>query len=129
MIQFRKILLVDDDSVCNLLTQEIILDMNITNTISVATNGEEALRYFQGTHNEVEYDLILLDLLMPTMDGLEFLDKVNAEYSELRKKIKIVILTSSSAGQDIENLRKRKIDGFIVKPLTEKKLFEIIKML
>ena len=119
----KSVLLVDDDKVLNYLTRKSFKNSGLVDQIEVAVNGQEALDILVNTQQIP--DFILLDIGMPIMDGFQFLDaytKLN-----LKKRSKIAIYTSS-----IEEADKAKaseysdVIDFIVKPLTEKKLREIV---
>ncbi|HYG39394.1 MAG TPA: response regulator [Cytophagales bacterium] len=130
-MKFKRILLVDDDQITNFLNENLIKEMNISDYISIANDGQEALDYVKlnclgsGNVNGACCDLILLDLNMPVMDGFEFLEKV----SELKidTSISIVLLTTSSNERDLERAKTFNIMGYINKPLTEAKIQQAIQ--
>jgi CheY-like chemotaxis protein len=93
----RKILLVEDEDILR-ETYEIILSVEPYN-LDTAVNGEDALRKCK----ENKYDLILLDLMMPVMDGVTFLVKLNEYHSVLPK---IIILSNLSGGSELEQALK-----------------------
>lgn len=123
VLKFKEILFVCDEEMANCLSKEIITEMDISSKINILSDSKEALHYM--SINEV--DLLLLDLPTLIMDGFEFLDKLTN--LKISSALKVIILTTSSNSADMEKFRSRKFDGFIVKPLTSQKLFEIIKML
>jgi CheY-like chemotaxis protein len=115
-----KILVVDDDFINNIITEEIIKNTGLAEEIHIATNGQEAIDFIR-QHCQSEkagfcVDLILLDLNMPIMDGFEFLEKI--EELPLRQQLKIVVLTTSTDTRDVERANKYPISGFLSKPLT-----------
>jgi CheY-like chemotaxis protein len=87
-------------------------DLNIQKPLVCAANGEEALEYLQNNDNSKPY-IILLDLNMPKMNGIEFLQFIKAD--EIMKKIPVVVLTTSSQYQDIDECYKFGVAGYIVK--------------
>lgn len=115
-----KILVVDDDFINNIITEEIIRNTGLADEIHIVTNGQEAVDFIKQhclagtTGNGV--DLILLDLNMPIMDGFEFLEKV--ESFSLQHPLKIVVLTTSTDNRDIDRANTYPIAGFLSKPLT-----------
>ncbi len=128
MKKFKKILLVDDDETSNLLTTMVISDMNITEEVDVAENGEAALEYIikncQQPSSKAQGDslgLILLDINMPIMDGFEFLEIYKKKY-DIADQIPVVMLSSSSNSKDFEKAQAYNVKGYIVKPLDEVKL-------
>ena len=128
-VKFDKVLLVDDDSINNFLSEEIISGADITEEVVLLTDGQQALSYLNSLKiSESEPPqklLILLDLNMPVMDGFEFLEEFKPE--ELKADFQIVILTSSDNQRDIEKIKAYDIKNFISKPITEEKLLEILK--
>ena len=88
----KPILLVEDDRVDAMTVKRALKDLNVTNLLVHTLNGEEALEYLTGEGNERPC-IILLDLNMPRMNGIEFLKIIKAD-DEL-KKIPVVVLTTS----------------------------------
>lgn len=131
-MKLKKILLVDDDDTSNLLTTMVISDMNITEGVDVASNGEEALNYMIENCHNIESGgqkkcpgLILLDINMPIMDGFEFLEAYKSRL-DIDGKIPVVMLSSSSNTKDFDRAKTFDVKGYIVKPLNEEKLQEAL---
>ncbi|HWZ22144.1 MAG TPA: response regulator [Cytophagaceae bacterium] len=128
MKKFNCILLVDDDETCNFITQKIITKLDISSHTYSTKNGREAMSFIEASSETVPVcpDLILLDLNMPVMDGIEFLEEFYAN-----KKIKhaddinIYVLSSSDNIKDMEKVMKYKVKGYITKPMTADKLINI----
>jgi CheY-like chemotaxis protein len=124
MRKLNKILLVDDDSTSNFLTQMILEDLQVTDTIIVKKNGQEALDYIHDIcikKGESCPELIFLDINMPIMDGFELLDEMN-RLKQLRNDghhTTVVLLTTSNNPKDIEKAKTYNITHYIEKPLTE----------
>lgn len=120
---FNSILLVDDDYVNNFITERLLKKSGIAKEIRAVRNGEEALTYLS---EEINYcpDLILLDINMPEMDGINFLR--NFKKMVLDKSIRIILLTSSVNPKDQEMLSKLGYEDLMLKPFTEEKLQEIL---
>jgi len=108
----KPILLVEDDHVDVMTVKRALKDLNIQKPLVCAANGEEALEYLQNNDNSKPY-IILLDLNMPKMNGIEFLQFIKAD--EIMKKIPVVVLTTSSQHQDIDECYKFGVAGYIVK--------------
>lgn len=131
MKKFKRILLVDDDDTSNLLTAMIISEMNITDDVDMASNGEEALSLLINNCRPVNInntkcpELILLDINMPVMDGFEFLEAYQKKM-DLCDHIPVVMLSSSSNSKDYEKAQSFNVKGYIVKPLNEEKLQEAL---
>jgi len=120
----RPILLAEDDSVDAMTVKRALKDLKITNQLVHTTNGEEALEYLRNENNASPC-LILLDLNMPKMNGIEFLKIVKAD--DLLKRIPVVVLTTSKEEQDIVESFKLSVAGYMVKAIDYKKFVETIR--
>lgn len=110
----EPILLVEDDRVDAMTVSRALKDINVTNDLQVVNNGEEALAYLDDASNDKPC-IILLDLNMPKMNGIEFL-KIVKENKEWRM-IPVVVLTTSKNEQDRIESFKRSIAGYMIKPV------------
>lgn len=124
MIERRlKLMLVDDDPVNNMVNQKLIKKHIPEVDVIVYSDGRSAYNYFLNHHNNLP-ELILLDINMPIMSGWQFLDefvKLNIE------TIKVYMLTSSIAREDYDkSLTYKPVKGFVVKPLDDEKLKEVL---
>lgn len=106
-----KILIVDDDKF--LLNMYSIKFQKEKFDVTVAADGMEALKKLQEGFIP---DAIVLDIVMPVMDGLEFLEKIRAE--DLAKDATLLILSNQGQSSDIDKAKRLGIDGYIVKATT-----------
>lgn len=120
----KPILLVEDDKVDAMTVQRALKEVNFKNKLVVTENGEEALEYLLNDENE-EPCIILLDLNMPKMNGIEFL-KVAKNDSKL-KCIPVIVLTTSKTDQDKFESFRLSVAGYMIKPVDYIKFVEIIK--
>jgi len=120
----KPILLVEDDREDAMTVGPALKDLKVTNQLVLTINGEEALEYLKSESNQKPC-VILLDLKMPKMDGIEFLKNVKAD--EGLKKIPVVMLTTSRQEQDVVESFKLGVAGYIVKPADYKKFVEAIR--
>ena len=120
----RPILLAEDDSVDAMTVKRALKDLKITNQLIHTANGEEALEYLR-KENNARPCLILLDLNMPKMNGIEFLEIVKAD--DLLQKIPVVVLTTSREEQDIVESFKLSVAGYMVKAVDYKKFVEMVR--
>ena len=118
------ILLVDDDRVDVMTVRRALQDIKITNPLKVAGNGEEALAFLRDEEKRLPC-LILLDLRMPRMGGIEFL-KV-AKQDELLKRIPVVVLTTSREERDRMDSFNLGVAGYMVKPVHYREFMEVIR--
>lgn len=117
-MQSIEVLLVEDDAGDELMTREAFEDNKIRNILHVVRDGEEALDflYRRGDHTDaVRPDLILLDLNLPRYDGRQVLEKIKTD-PELAL-IPVVVLTTSSAEEDILRSYKLHANAYVTKPV------------
>ncbi|MBN1975743.1 MAG: response regulator [Sedimentisphaerales bacterium] len=119
----KPILLVEDDDVDAMTVRRAFKELKVTNQLIRSVNGEEALKYLKDQSNEAPC-VILLDLNMPKMNGIEFLDFVKSD--ETLKYIPAIVLTTSNEECDISGSFKHSAAGYIVKPVEYKKFVEAI---
>ncbi|WP_374823507.1 response regulator [Aerosakkonema sp. BLCC-F183] len=123
-----NLLLVDDDDVDVMTVQRALQKNNITNRLYVAANGLEALAMLRDNDKPPIVPpmrrLILLDLNMPKMGGIEFLRELRAD-SELGK-IPVIVLTTSNEAKDKVDAYRLNVAGYIVKPVTFSKFVEVM---
>ncbi|MFE6760908.1 response regulator [Streptomyces sp. NBC_01423] len=117
-VQPIEVLLVEDDPGDELMTREAFEDNKIRNTLHVVRDGEEALDflYRRGAHTGAPRpDLILLDLNLPKYDGRQVLEQIKQD-PELAL-IPVVVLTTSSAEEDILRSYKLHANAYVTKPV------------
>ncbi|MCH8904110.1 MAG: response regulator [Bacteroidetes bacterium] len=124
MISKRSILLVEDDKVDALTVERAMKDLNITNKLYNVGNGEEALEFLHDKNIE-NPGIILLDINMPKMNGIEFLEIIKKD-EELRR-IPVIILTTSKDDQDRLNSFNLSVAGYMVKPVDYLQFVEIVR--
>jgi CheY-like chemotaxis protein len=136
MKKLSGILLIDDDDTTNFLNKRLLDRMEITDHIRTFVNGKQAFDYLYNVSNknyEVESseyfqpELIFLDINMPVMDGFEMLDLYERLDSEFRKRIVMVVLTTSTHPQDTANSKKYNAE-YIIKPLTAEKVNRLLEV-
>jgi len=113
-----EVLLVEDDPGDELMTREAFEDNKIRNTLHVVRDGQEALDflYRQGEHIDAPRpDLVLLDLNLPRYDGRQVLERIKTD-PELAL-IPVVVLTTSSAEEDILRSYKLHANAYVTKPV------------
>jgi len=99
-------------------------ELKITNPIEVCENGLEGLEYLNNSKNK-KPGIILLDLNMPKMNGLEFLQE--RQKNKNLKLIPVVVLTTSKTEQDKIESFKLGVAGYMIKPVDYLKFVEVIK--
>ena len=110
----RLILLVEDDPDHELLTIRALKKSNIANEVKVARDGEEALAALFGP-GAVRPQLVLLDLKLPKVEGLEVLRRIREDDST--RMLPVVVLTSSDEERDVVRSYKLGVNSYIRKPV------------
>ena len=119
-------MLVEDDSVDVMTLKRTLKDLGITNELVRSVNGEEALEYLRDKNN-TEPSIIILDLNMPRMNGIEFLGIIKAD-KELRR-IPVIVLTTSNNERDVIESFELSVAGYMVKPADYQKFVDTIKVI
>jgi CheY-like chemotaxis protein len=128
----KRILLVEDDPKDIELTLTALGEHKLANDIEVARDGVEALDYLycrgafaqRPPGNPV---VILLDLKLPKLDGLQVLEKIKAD--EGMRSIPVVILTSSHEASDLERGYQLGVNAYVVKPVRFTEFFDAVKQI
>lgn len=127
------ILMADDDDDDCLLTHAAFKRAQITNELRFVHNGEELLDYllrrgaFSDPTSSPRPALILLDLNMPRKDGREALRDIKA--NPVLRRIPVVVLTTSSATEDVNNTYDLGANSFVTKPVTFDGLVETVRLI
>jgi CheY-like chemotaxis protein len=119
----RRILLIEDDQVDTLTVKRILGELNAGDRLDIVSDGEQALEFLQDPA-QPRPSIILLDLNMPRMNGIEFLRVVKNDDS--LKVIPVVVVTTSKGGQDIADSFELGVAGYMTKPVDYQKFVEII---
>ncbi len=133
MQKLKGILIIDDDATSQLINRVVIQKMDITERIIIKSDGFQALTFLKEKcspndkpTNEQCPDLILLDIYMPVINGFNFLEALKDMNWETVIRSKVIILTSSTDEQHVEQAATYGVKGYIVKPLTREKLLSIL---
>lgn len=120
----RPILLVEDDQVDTMTVMRALKEIHVTNPVVHLENGEEALLYLQDPASEKPC-IILLDLNMPIMNGIEFLQVV--KHNDQLKRIPVIVLTTSDEQQDKMSSFNLGVAGYVVKPVDYRRFVEAMR--
>ena len=118
------ILLAEDDKVDAMTVKRALRDLKVTNPLIIVENGEEALEYLRDP-NKAKPGIILLDLNMPKMNGIEFLEI--AKKDDKIKRIPVVVLTTSKEDQDKIESFNLGVAGYMIKPVDYLQFVEVVK--
>ncbi len=120
----RPILLVEDDKVDAMAVQRAVKELKISNPLHVAGDGEQALEFLRQP-DTIEPCLILLDINMPRMNGIEFLKVIKQD--EKLRLIPVVVLTTSKEDRDKFDSFNLGVAGYMLKPADYLKFVELVR--
>ncbi|MEP0987616.1 response regulator [Ekhidna sp.] len=127
----NQIVLVEDSADDAELTMRSLKGPNFVNEIIWLKDGEEAINYLQGKEGYQDRDtsikprLILLDLKLPKLSGIQVLEKIK-EDDDLNK-IPVVVMTSSKENSDLKKCYELGVNSYVVKPINFSKFVEVTK--
>jgi CheY-like chemotaxis protein len=130
METFKRILLVEDDPKDVELTLNALGEYNLANEVEIARDGVEALDYLYRRESFSDRPagnpvVILLDLKMPKLDGIQVLQQLKTD--EQIRFIPVVILTSSRESRDLKECYKLGVNAYVVKPVRFHEFIEAVK--
>jgi CheY-like chemotaxis protein len=131
MRKLPSILLVDDDPTTNFLNELLLKSLGVAEQLLTVHNGREALAALNETCMAPDGKcpaLILLDVNMPVMNGIEFLEAYAQLPKVQQQSIVVVMLTTSMHSRDLERVQELPIAGLVNKPLTKDKVDTILQM-
>lgn len=123
--KYGIVLLIDDDGIDNFINERIVTSTNFAETVLVKTTVKDSLDYLKSNAgDELKLpEIIFLDINMPVVDGFEFLEqfeKIYAANDAIKKKCKIIVLSSSVSPEDINRVSLNpRVYKYINKPLSE----------
>jgi len=120
----KPILLVEDDYVDAMTVKRALKDIKVTNDLVVTSNGEEAVAHLQNRTQPLP-GIILLDLNMPKMNGIEFLSIIKSD--DRLRSIPVVVLTTSQEEQDRIESFKMSVAGYMIKPVDYIKFVDVMR--
>ena len=132
MKNIKPILLAEDNPHDAELTLTALSELNMANSLIVVNDGVEVMEYlcYEGKFKNRKKGnpaVILLDIKMPRMDGLEVLEMIRN--NPALKLIPVVMLTSSREEYDLHKCYKQGVNAYVVKPVDHKEFFESVKHL
>ncbi len=130
MIELKTILLVEDNVKDVELTIEALSEHNLANNVVTVSDGVEAMEYlqYQGLFKNRKKGnpaVILLDIKMPRMDGVEVLEAIRKDGK--LKSVPVVMLTSSREEPDLKKCYELGVNAYVVKPVDFKNFIDAVK--
>jgi len=123
MADAKKVLIAEDSSVIQNLTKKILMVQNYT--IESAKNGQQVLDMIQKDN----FDIILMDINMPIMDGMECAKKIRGLNDEKKSNIPIIAITGNARNYSIDDFKSVGINEYLQKPLNFDDLVETVRKL
>jgi CheY-like chemotaxis protein len=132
MVKLKRILLVEDNANDAELTMEALSEHNLANEVELVRDGAEALDYLYQRGNYANSEggnlaVILLDLKLPKVDGLEVLRVIRGD--DKLKYIPVVVLTSSREERDVIESYRLGVNAYVVKPVNFSEFINAVKEL
>jgi CheY-like chemotaxis protein len=123
MAETKKVLIAEDSSVIQNLTKKILMMQNYS--IHSAKNGEQVLKALESE----SFDIILMDINMPKMDGMECTRAIRALDDKEKSAIPIIAITGNAKNYSIKDFKDARINEYLQKPLNFDQLVETVKKL
>ncbi len=123
MAENKKVLIAEDSSVIQNLTKKILMMQNYT--IHSAKNGKQVLDALEKEH----FDIILMDINMPVMDGMECTKAIRSLKDDKKSNIPIIAITGNAKNYSVEDFKEVGINEYLPKPLNFDQLVETVKRL
>lgn len=131
MVKLSSVLLVDDDPLTNDLNERLLKHLGVADQYLAATDGVEALavlEHLSANANPSSPVLVLLDVKMPGMDGMAFVEAYQHLPAAQQQAVVIVMHTTSMSSVDLGRIESLPIAGLVSKPLTKEKLDTILQL-
>ena len=120
----KPLLIIEDDQVDVMTIKRALKEIHVANPVIHMENGEDAIHYLRNASNEKPC-IILLDLNMPVMSGIEFLQVVKND-ADLRR-FPVIVLTTSEEQQDKLNSFNLGVAGYMAKPVDYRQFVEVMR--
>ncbi len=120
----RPILLVEDDAVDAISIQRAFKEVHCPRSIKIVPNGCEALKFLEDKHNE-RPGIIILDLNLPVMNGVEFLHIIKQD--DILRRIPVIVFTSSNEQRDKLATFDLSVAGYLAKPTEHDRFLEKVR--
>lgn len=127
MEKLASVLLIDDDSTNNFLNERLFERLHVADRVHTAESGNAALAWLRHAATPAP-TLVLLDMSMPGMSGIEFLEAYQPLRQAQAQPTVVIMLTTTMDSQDLLRINELQIDGLVSKPLTEEKLNHVLQL-
>lgn len=120
----KPLLIIEDDQVDVMTIKRALKEIHVVNPVIHMENGEDAINYLRDASHEKPC-IILLDLNMPVMSGIEFLQVV--KHDEELRRFPVIVLTTSEEQQDKLNSFNLGVAGYMAKPVDYRQFVEVMR--
>jgi CheY-like chemotaxis protein len=125
-VKYSNVMLVDDNPMDNMVNGQLITNSGFAKKTEAFETGKEMLDFLKSADAEELPEVIFLDIIMPGMDGFQFLEEFEKLDEGIRKRCKVILLSSSDSFKDLNRANKNKlVRKFLNKPLTTEMLAAI----
>jgi len=129
MATYKRVMLIDDNEIDNIINEKIIEATNFAENILKFQTGQEALDYLSSNQDNLAElpEIVFLDINMPIMDGFQFLEDFEKFSQDVHDRCKIIMLSSSISPKDIDRAASSKyVKKYLNKPLKPRYLEAIV---
>ena len=124
--KYNLILLLDDNSLDNVVNQKMIENNNVATHVIAHQSAKATIEYLNTAPDENIPDVIFLDIIMPDVDGFQFLEEFRKMPAKIHDKCKIIMLSTSDSFKDLNRANQSPhVHKFLNKPLTDEVLLAI----
>lgn len=117
--RYHTVMLIDDNSLDNFINKKLVESNGFAEKAHVYQEAAEALQFLKTASSEAWPEVIFLDIMMPHMDGFQFLDEFQKLPEEQRMSIKVIMLSTSESFKDLNRANKNPyVRKFLNKPLS-----------
>jgi CheY-like chemotaxis protein len=125
-VKYANVLLVDDNPMDNMVNSQLITQSGFAKKSNCFESAKETLEFLRSADVSELPEIIFLDIIMPGMDGFQFLEEFEKLDASIRTRCRIVLLSSSDSFKDLNRANKnRLVKKFLNKPLTVEMLAAI----